>query len=93
MKYISLTFKRLKMAVHNFDKNLRSRLNIIIFDRFQSATFKRFNKIFLQFSADYLILSNIKKTRLKNLQVIDIKILKLSIAKSDKINMKFIIIM
>ena len=32
-------------------------------------------------------------TRLKNLQIIDMNILKLLIAKSNKVNIKFIIIM
>ena len=91
MKYINLIFKRLNMTVHNFNKNLRFRLNMIIFDKFQSTTFKRFSKIISHCSTNYLTLFDIKMMRLKNLQMIDIKMSKSSIAKSDKVNIKFIV--
>ena len=91
MKYINLVFRWLNMTVHNFDKNLRFRSNMIIFNKSQSTTFKRFNKVILHCSANYLTLFDIKMTRLKNLQMINMKMSKSSIAKSDKISIKFIV--
>ena len=63
----------MNMTIHDFDKIFLFRLKIIIFDKFQFEVFNLFNNAWLQSTVDQIILSKIKKIRLMNLQVIDIK--------------------
>ena len=91
MKYNNKISNFLNIAIYSSKRNFRFLSLIIVLKKFQSTTFSRFKKAFFYLLTNYVDLLIIKVTRLKNLQNIDITILKLLI-NINNVNIKFIVI-
>ena len=75
------------IAVQNFEMNLKFLFEIIFSNNFQFVSKKRFNKIFVQVDAFYLIFLKIKLIRFDVLQMM----IKIELKFLDKSIIKFIV--
>ena len=87
MKYSNLIFNWLNKIVHRFERNLRSRFEIIILSKSQFAKFNRSSMTVAQSEIFQVFFFEIAIILLLNLQMILMKTFK-SICDSDNVNTK-----